>query len=293
MVNRYLILIDERENEKFRKFRLGQFNVAIKEILDKNTAQFIWGFHNSQISDLLWKKIRKGDIVFFSIPKNNFKITSIITKKLTDKKLEKVMWPNSLDSDNITHFLLFNTLQITDLSFLQTIDHSVQKIDMFFPGLYLLRNDFKANINKNDQKSISDHVMIPKPFMKSVMKNGIPQKKIFEIKRFMRDTKKVKQLKKLYKNKCQICNYTFEYEKNKFYSEVHHYNPLNANADDDLDNMIVVCPNHHAEFDHNLIAIDHDGTNIIDKNGKRITKISFRGGHKLNSRNIQSQLREK
>ena len=59
---------------------------------------------------------------------------------------------------------------------------------------------------------------------------------------------------------------------------MHHYNPLKAGADDRLDNMIVVCPNHHAEFDHNMIAVDPSGTTIIDRQGKKSATIRFKNG---------------
>ena len=77
----------------------------------------------------------------------------------------------------------------------------------------------------------------------------------------------------------------------KFYSEVHHYNPLKKQSDDDYENMIVVCPNHHVKFDYNVIAISRDGTSIINKRGESTgEKIKFHGKHKLDKKNIESQL---
>ena len=54
--------------------------------------------------------------------------------------------------------------------------------------------------------------------------------------------------------------------------------------------MIVVCPNHHAQFDYNLIAIEIDGKSVIDKYGKKICTITFHKKHSLNLENIVSQL---
>ncbi len=289
MVNQYCILVDKRDVEKLRIFQIGKFNMQIKKILDDHGYKFIWGFHKSQISDS-WKKIRKNDRVFFSIPKNNFEITSLVAKKLFDKKIGKRLWPDNLDSQEITHFLLFDSIQHVNLSFLQTIENASDEIKILFPGIYELKKSFKINIDKSDLQN--KHKSIPKPFIVPSTKVGPAQKDIFEVIRFIRDSTKVKKLKKLYNNKCQICNYTFEYKKNHFYSEVHHYNPLKANADDELDNMIVVCPNHHAEFDYNMIAIAHDGTSIIDKKGNKIATIYFKDGHRLNIKNITNQLRE-
>ena len=220
--------------------------------------------------------------MFFSVPKNNFEITAKLAKKITNKNLGKILWPDSLDSQNITYFLLFDAISQTDLLFTQTLDGAVKKIKMPFPGIYELKKNFKASLNT--PKSQFNPLIIPFTQRKPA------QKKIFEVIRFLRDPKKVKKLKELYHNKCQICGYTLEYDKGKFYSEVHHYNPLKASAADEEDNMIVVCPNHHAEFDHNMIAIDHDGTTIIDRGGKKIAAIRFKNEHSLDVKNIESQL---
>ena len=288
MANRYLVLVDSRDKEKFRKFQIGQFNTATKKILDENNLKFIWGFHNSQISDI-WKKIKKNDRVFFSVPKNNFEITSCVAKKLVDKKLGRLFWPHNLDSKEITHFLLFNSLEHIDLLFIQTMSYSTKKVTMFFPGLYELKKNFKTYLDKSGKKTTNGH-SIPKPFVMPRIKHKSVQKETFEVMRFIRDTTIVKKLKTLYKNKCQICGYTFEYKKNQFYCEVHHYNPLKAQADDDIDNMIVVCPNHHAAFDYNFIAISRDGKSVIDRQGNTIAMIHFHKSHKLNIKNIDSQL---
>ena len=288
MSNQFFILINKRDSEKFRQFKIGKFNEATKQILEKNNQEYIWSFHKSQINNTLWKQIKKNDLVYFSIPKNSFQIVAKISKKLIDKKLGKLMWPDGLDSEQITNFLLFENLENMNIPFTEMINHSKESLIALIPGIYKINNSFKLESKLN---KISKKQSIPKPFVMSTTKNGPAQKNTSEVTRFLRDTSKVKKLKKLYDDKCQICSHTFEYKKNQFYSEVHHYNPLKDNADDDIDNMIVVCPNHHAEFDYDLIAIDIDGKSIIDRNGKKIAEIHFHKQHKLSEKNITSQLK--
>ena len=106
------------------------------------------------------------------------------------------------------------------------------------------------------------------------------------------------QLKKLYNNKCQIqqCNFELNYEKEgkiKQFSHVHHYNQLAKSLIDSLDNMIVLCPNHHAEFDFKVKLIDYDGMTIINEKGKQTGEtLKFHKGHKLDIKNIVSLLGE-
>ena len=58
-------------------------------------------------------------------------------------------------------------------------------------------------------------------------------------------------LKKLYDNKCQLCETKLQISENKFYSEVHHIKSLGKPHDgpDKSTNMIVVCPNCHVLLD--------------------------------------------
>ena len=57
--------------------------------------------------------------------------------------------------------------------------------------------------------------------------------------------------------------------------------------------MIVLCPNHHAEFDFKVKLIDYDGKTIIDQQGKETGEtIKFRKHHKLDIKNIESLLGE-
>ena len=291
MAGQFFVLIDPRDSEKFRKFKIKKFNESTNEILEKNNQEFIWSFHKSHIDNSIWKKIKKNDQIYFSLPKNDFKIMAHVSKKIIDKKIGKIMWPDVLNSEYLTHFLLFERIENISIPFNQLLDYSSNSLTVYLPGIYEIKTIFRSSIQK--QKMISKKQFIAKPFVLPLTENGIPQKDFSEIMRFVRDSSKVKKLKKLYGNKCQICGYTFEYDKNKFYSEVHHYNPLKELADDDFDNMIVVCPNHHAEFDYNLIAINFDGYSIINNKGDKIGEIHFHNEHKLSKKNIQSQLKRK
>jgi len=65
---------------------------------------------------------------------------------------------------------------------------------------------------------------------------------------FKRNREITKQLKELYNNKCQICDFTFKKDNGENYSETHHVIPLGENGDDDIKNLIVVCPNCHKKL---------------------------------------------
>ncbi len=69
--------------------------------------------------------------------------------------------------------------------------------------------------------------------------------------RVARDTTEVRRLKTLYDYRCQVCGERIEYGPQLFYAQVHHIRPLGGQHQgiDKHDNMLVVCPTHHAMFD--------------------------------------------
>ena len=91
-----------------------------------------------------------------------------------------------------------------------------------------------------------------------------PSRAVAEISRIIRDTILTKRLKNIHKNQCQICG-TAIGPSDCEYSEVHHIMPLGIphNGPDSINNMIVLCPNHHAEFDYGYIAIEPSTLQIV------------------------------
>ena len=69
--------------------------------------------------------------------------------------------------------------------------------------------------------------------------------------RVIRDTAEARRLKEVYEFRCQICSERIELGGGKFYAEVHHVRPLGGEHKglDTQENMLVVCPNHHAMLD--------------------------------------------
>jgi len=84
------------------------------------------------------------------------------------------------------------------------------------------------------------------------------------IRRVLRDTVLVQDLKIIYDDSCQICNKQINLG-NCTYSEAHHLQPLGKkkhNGPDIKENIIILCPNHHAEFDLGAIGINPDTMEI-------------------------------
>ncbi len=283
----YFVLVDRRDSEKFRRFQMAQFTENTKKILNEHDAAYIWGFHETQVRDTLWKRIMQDDLVCFTVPTSSFRVIGRVYKKFTDNNTGKQMWPDDLRAQQFTYFLLFDKLQKTSLRYNEVTDNAMPKLIGPLTGIYQIKKEFQNVLKIQMGEAIHRTSAKPKTFVNP----KIPQKSKYEVNRFLRNPTIVKKLKEIYQNRCQVCGFGFEYEKGKFYSEVHHYNPLEENGNDGMDNMIVVCPNHHAQFDYKMIAISLDESSIVDKKGTKIGEIHFKQNHKLSKQNLASQLR--
>lgn len=99
-----------------------------------------------------------------------------------------------------------------------------------------------------------------------------PGKIFAQTYRIIRDTKLCREVKKLYNYECQICGSTITLSYSGRYAEAHHVIPLGRphHGADTAENIIVVCPNHHAMLDYGVIKI---GPECITAKGKH--QISF------------------
>ncbi len=82
-----------------------------------------------------------------------------------------------------------------------------------------------------------------------------------------RDRKKAAALKKHYNNTCVFCGTKLQVAEDRFYSEAAHIKPLGAphNGPDKASNMLVLCPNHHLQFDRGVLRLSKRGGDYFIK----------------------------
>jgi hypothetical protein len=87
------------------------------------------------------------------------------------------------------------------------------------------------------------------------------------INRIIRDTKIAREVKRDNNFMCQLCNEQFLIGKDKPYVEAHHIKPLGKehNGPDVKENIICVCPNHHALLDFGAIKLENGTFLSIDQ----------------------------
>lgn len=285
----YYVLTDERDNQKFQSFTLGSSVLAQSKYAEN--SPHVWGI-SSNTNQENWNEIKKNDVVFFGQKNSEVNYYGIVKAKKIDNSLAAKIWGASPRNKTLNHFLFFDNLYNTSINFHQILKYCGIKSDIEpFSGLHKIKNDsffdFTHQIPKKERKQkISEKKTTDIP----VDYDGPPGKDVGKVTRFIRDTAKSALLKKKYKDKCQVCGYAIEVSKNKRYSEVHHIFPLKDGGADNFNNMIVLCPTHHAEFDYRVIGISNDGKTVVDKKGKKIGILDIQNDHKLDKASINFHL---
>ena len=287
MSNQFILILKNSDEGKFNGFKRENFNKQTKEIIKKNSSNHVLGLHKGVISNKVWNKIKKDDKFYITIENETFRVTANLIKKAKNLKYGEIIYPETIDRKQINYFLFF------------------KKLDDCREPFEVLKKRSKSNIFSNEgifeikQRTNSERIKKTKINKALIEKTrGKVERKHRSIQALDRNQSNVVQLKKLYNNKCQIqqCNFELNYEKGgkiKQFSHVHHYNQLAKSRMDSLNNMIVLCPNHHAEFDFKVKLIDYDGVTIINEKGKETGEtIKFHKGHKLDIKNIESLLGE-
>ena len=272
----FLIVIGKRDAERFRRFRTGYDADIIKNITKLSNAENIWAL-GPAVNDNLWSAIQKNDRIFFAERGFSFTRCGIVSKKTISQTQAIKIWGDSPRMREHKRLILFS---------------SVYEIDILFHRLCKEKADSSNTATSVYPSTDKAATVVPDSLEHKitgtiiVSDDGAPNKKTEVVTRFLRDTKKVRQLKTIYHDECQICGHTIYQSPKSRYSEVHHLYPLKDGGDDDFDNMLVLCPNHHVAFDYKVIGIDKDRKTIIDMNRKHIGKLTLYKEHKLNMKNI-------
>lgn len=76
--------------------------------------------------------------------------------------------------------------------------------------------------------------------------------------RIIRDTGLSRRVKALHHYKCQFCGYSMILPDGSYYAEAHHIRPLGNphKGPDVVENILCLCPNHHAEMDYGVSKIE-------------------------------------
>lgn len=104
--------------------------------------------------------------------------------------------------------------------------------------------------------------------------------------RVIRDTVLSRRIKALHNFECQICGTTMKLPNGGRYAEAHHIKPLGTphNGPDVAENIICLCPNHHAELDYGVRRLDRASIKLNSNHQISDIYILYHNSKVLNNR---------
>lgn len=132
-------------------------------------------------------------------------------------------------------------------------------------------------IGLNPNRALAEHV-------EQFQSDKNPKRKETTVLRIIRDTVISRKVKLLYNYECQVCGQAIATKSGR-YAEGAHIKPLGKphNGEDNMDNLLCLCPNHHVMFDKGMFSINDAFQLIGDENSKLI----LHKEHLLNNKNLQ------
>ena len=119
---------------------------------------------------------------------------------------------------------------------------------------YFIPNRIPPSI---DQDRIEDENEYDYEYEEENEEDGISKKIRTKVYRSLRDTRLVRQLKRVHQDRCQICGTVLVIGEFS-YSEGHHIKPLGKDGPDVAGNILILCPNHHVLLDYGAIKLSLD-----------------------------------
>ncbi|MBP1618338.1 MAG: hypothetical protein H6Q14_2165 [Bacteroidetes bacterium] len=96
------------------------------------------------------------------------------------------------------------------------------------------------------------------------LKPSDPEEIIIKTKSYKRDNKTIAQIKFIRDFKCQICSTTIKKKDGTFYIEAAHIEPKHKKGRETPENILLLCPNHHKEFDFGDLKINKHDKEKVD-----------------------------
>ncbi|MEX0662796.1 MAG: HNH endonuclease [Balneolaceae bacterium] len=143
----------------------------------------------------------------------------------------------------------------------------LRKVYQRYENSIKLDDDF-SNEDKAEQEEISEYLKKNKTRNELLeeLKNSKytePEKVTVNHKQYKRNNKIIAIIKVLRNFKCQICGYSIKKKSGGEYIEAAHIKPKHKKGPEKPENIILLCPNHHKEFDLGDLSIrNHSKENI-------------------------------
>ena len=124
------------------------------------------------------------------------------------------------------------------------------------------RSDVLDNYVNKKHPTLDEKIKVA---LKNLSTEPKPMQKIIIERTLRNDTPIIRNLKKKYNYKCQMpgCNASIQKANGEYYIEVAHIASVSSGGKSILGNLLVLCPNHHKEFDFGSLIIQEQSLKIL------------------------------
>ncbi|WP_265112273.1 HNH endonuclease [Halosolutus halophilus] len=285
----------------------------------------VWGAISSNEST--WAQMEKEDIVLFYTKSGVYTHCGIIDRTYTDEELARNIWApydegRTVEDIEDPWLHMFFLQEVTKVDLPADDLHDALGYDMDYPLSFMrpsdtahsrLRTEFGSvrsfldryipESGSSDPSEDADASSADRDTSPSESKSGgvdreeksadlrPPDRIETTVSRIIRNTTLAKNLKDRYDYECQVCGDHRKRSSIDRYAEVHHVKPL-GNSDpgpDSEENILVLCPNHHADFDYGMIEVDPDTMTLSHAYESNLDgrKLTVHSDHELSKRYLE------
>lgn len=235
-------------NKNIKKFE--QHFVPVKDFLLKCYTGDNHGFVDfKSILEYRFNNRRSGGYIIITA-RNSYSIVSYRDFDGRDKHKIFPKIKSSSDLDELKKFFKANKIpnfkKLSDNPILPPLNSNDEKEQIELEQLYKhktkddIRNELENSKNTDSEEIIVNH------------------------KTYKRDNRTIALIKILRDFKCQICSTAILKKDGSHYVEAAHIKPKCQKGRETPDNIILLCPNHHKEFDYGHLEIKLHDTEQID-----------------------------
>lgn len=280
----FVMVVGKHDAERFRRFRTGEDDDMVRALSNGRHVVNAWALSDASVGAAR-SKIREGDRVLFAEYGSRFVTCGIVSGMVRDDSAAVSAWGDTPRMRMLEWFVLFSDVREISEPFSRTCrDAGIEASE--FTTLHEATRHIGMQPGRPDG-SVYETTATRGVLTIPADDDGPPEKSAEMAARFVRNTEKTRRIRKMYRDKCQVCGIVIDVPGGGRYSEVHHLHPLKEDGDDNYGNMIVLCPNHHVEFDYRAMGIFEDGVTIVDRHGREVGKLATVSGHSIDAKNIK------
>ncbi len=280
----------------------GSFALKFGLYLSKETREYIHTKKFGRTKEEAFNKIKQSLIDLLSMGKINDldKIKENSLSPMFKGKILFLYYPNKfiniLSNKHLNYFL--NELEIPYSEDLNEVDKRAilvnfknndpimkywtnQQFSSFLYKFYRPpKNLPELDINEKEQEEISHKTReMSKEDKITYLTSMQSMEEIVELrgKSYKRDNIAIQFIKSLRGYKCQLCGVTITKKNGEFYAEASHITAKHKKGSERPDNILILCPNHHKEFDWgNKQIIKRTSEEIIFKLNNKEYKVNLK-----------------